>query len=42
MFFEEDIWKTIKQGETFIRQLYYLIVQTEIKIQSSAVAVKLS
>ena len=40
MFFEEDVWKTSMWGETFIRQLYYPVVLTEIKIQSSAVAVK--
>ena len=42
MFFEGGVWKTNKWGETFIRHLWYLAVITEIKIQSSAVAVKWS
>ena len=33
------MWKTSKREETFIRQLYYLIVVTEKKIQSSAAAI---
>ena len=40
MFFEGGVWKTNKWGETLIRHLWYLVVITEIKIQSSAVAVK--
>ena len=40
MFFEGGVWKTNKWGEKFIRQLWYLVVITEIKIQSSAVAEK--
>ena len=40
MFFEGGVWKTSKRGEAFIRHLEYLIVLTEIKIQSNAVAVK--
>ena len=39
-FFEGGVWKTSRQGETFISHLKYLVVITEIKIQSSAVAVK--
>ena len=40
MFSEGGVWKTDKWGETFIKHLWYLVVITEIKIQSSAVAVK--
>ena len=40
MIFEGGVWKTSKWGETFSRHLYYLVVLTEIKTQSSAVAVK--
>ena len=40
MFFKGGMWKTSKWGETFIRHLWYLVVMTEIKIQSSAVIVK--
>ena len=39
MLFEEGVWKTNKWGETFIRHLWYIVVTTEIKLQSSAVAV---
>ena len=39
MFFEGGVWIT-KRGETFIRHVYYIIVLTEIAIQSSTVAVK--
>ena len=42
MLLEGSVWKTDKWGETFIRQLWYLVVVTEIKIQSSAVTVKSS
>ena len=38
MFFEGAVSK--KWGEKFIRHLWYLVVLTDIKIQSSAVAVK--
>ena len=40
MFFEGGVWKTNKWGETFIRHLWYLVAITEMKIQSSTVAVK--
>ena len=40
MFFEGAMWKINKWGETFIRHLWYLVVITKIKIQSSAVSVK--
>ena len=40
MLLEGGVWRTNKWGETFIRHLWYLVVITEIKIQSSAVAVK--
>ena len=39
MFFEGGVWKTNKWRETFIWHLWYLVEITEIKIQSSAVAV---
>ena len=39
MLFEEDVWKTNKWGETFVRHLWYIVVITETKLQSSAVAV---
>ena len=37
MFFEEDVWKTSMWGETFIRQLYYPVVLTEIKMKLGGV-----
>ena len=40
MFFEGGVWKTSTRGEALTRHLYYLIVPTEIYIQTSAVAVK--
>ena len=40
MFFEGGVWIATKRGETFIRHVYYIIVLTEIAIQSSTVAVK--
>ena len=39
MFFDGGVWKTNKWGEKFIRHLWYLLVITEIKLQSSVVAV---
>ena len=40
MFFEGGVWKTNKWGESFMRWPWCLVGVTEIKLQSSAVAVK--